>query len=78
VFLAFPMLGRSAQNAKPQLVFHRYGSIYFLTQVWQGSGKDGNELGTSKAERAIANQMAALPTPHNVELASVSFHPQVK
>jgi hypothetical protein len=78
MFSTSPTLGRSASDAKSKLVFNRYGSTYFLTQVWQGSGTDGNELWTSKAERAIANRMAALPTPHNVELASVPFHPQVK
>jgi hypothetical protein len=66
----------AAQNTK--LVFHRYGSTYFLRQVWQGGHQNGNELSLSKAERVIAHQMAALATPHNVELASVSFHPPVK
>jgi hypothetical protein len=72
-FLTSPTLSRSAENATPKLVFQRYGSTYFLTQVWQGSGHDGNALSRSKAERAIANQMAALPTRPNVELASVMF-----
>jgi hypothetical protein len=66
-------VNKPAQNAK--MVFHRYGDSYFLRQVWQGGGQNGNELSLSKAERVIAHQMAALATPHKVELASVSFHP---
>src|SRR3954453_1731428 len=31
---------KSAQNAK--IVFHRYGDTYFLRQVWQGGGQNGN------------------------------------
>jgi hypothetical protein len=76
LFMAPPQLTGSAQDTK--LVFHRYGSTYFLRQVWQGFGQSGNELSLSKTERVIARQMAALATPHKVELASVSFHPPVK
>jgi hypothetical protein len=78
LLLASPQLtAKSAQNTK--LVFHRYGSTYFLRQVWQGGfGQNGNALSPSKAEHAIASQTAALARPRNVELASVSFHPQVK
>jgi hypothetical protein len=77
LFLASPELTRSAQNTS--LTFHRYGSsTYFLSQVWQGGGQNGNRLPLSKAERVTARQMAALATPHTVELASVSFHPLVK
>jgi hypothetical protein len=62
----------SAQN--PKLVFHRYGSTYFLSQIWEGNGlRTGTQLMQSKAERVIAHQMAATRGPHNVELASVAF-----
>jgi hypothetical protein len=62
----------SAQNAK--MVFHRYGSTYFLSQIWSGSGQNtGSGLGPSKAERAMAHEMAAAGRPHNMELASVAF-----
>ncbi|HSU31726.1 MAG TPA: hypothetical protein VLJ11_10870 [Bryobacteraceae bacterium] len=67
------MQGNSGQNTK--LVFHRYGSTYFLSQVLGGFGQNGNVLYPSKAERVTARQMAALAKPRNVELASVSFSP---
>jgi hypothetical protein len=60
------------QGAK--LVFHRYGDTYFLSQVWTGSGlSTGSGIKPSKAERAMAHQMAAARSPHGVELASVAF-----
>jgi hypothetical protein len=77
LFSAAPALtSKSVKNT--ELVFNRYGTTYFLRQVWQGFGQNGNALPLSKAERVTASQMAALPIPHNVELASVSFHPRVK
>jgi hypothetical protein len=71
MFRASPTLGGSAQNA--QLVFNRYGSTYFLREVWQGFPGNGNALWLSEDERAIASQKAELATPQNVEVASVSF-----
>ena len=70
--LSIPVQANSGTNAK--LVFHRYGSIYFLSQVWPGNGLNtGSQFTPSKAERAIAHQMAAARRPHNMELASVAF-----
>jgi len=72
MFLANSVQASSAQNAK--MVFHRYGSTYFLSQIWSGSGQNtGSGLRPSKAERAIAHEMAAAGRPHNMELASVAF-----
>lgn len=77
VFLSDVVQAKSAQNSK--LVFHRYGSAYFLSQVWQGRGvESGVQLRQSKAERVIAHQTASLRKPENVELALLSFHPATK
>jgi hypothetical protein len=51
----------SARNTR--LVFHRYGGTYFLSQVWQGRGQNGDALPQSKAERVTARQGTALPIP---------------
>jgi hypothetical protein len=58
-----------------RLVFNRYGSTYFLSEVWQGFGSVGLQLGLSKAERIMAREMARAARPHNTELASVVFNP---
>lgn len=36
------------------LVFHRYGNIYYLSQIWRAGSSEGLELGKSKAEREMA------------------------
>jgi hypothetical protein len=58
------------------LVFNRYGSTYFLSEVWEGLGSDdGLRVVPSKAERMTAREMAAAARPHNTELALVVFNP---
>jgi hypothetical protein len=69
--LSISVQPNSGTDAK--LVFHRYGNTYFLSQVWSGGGSTGSEFAPSKAERAIARQMAAAGRPHNMELASIPF-----
>lgn len=43
---------KSSDNAK--LVFHRYGSRYFLSQVWTGGNNRGREMLPSAREKEIA------------------------
>jgi hypothetical protein len=67
-------LQSSSPNQKPTLVFHRYGSTYFLSEVWQGLDREGGRgLLPSKAERVKAREMATSAMPNSVELASVIF-----
>jgi hypothetical protein len=54
----------SANDSK--LVFHVYGSDYFLSQIWQADTTIGSELPTSRSER----QMARGATPARVEAAT--------
>jgi hypothetical protein len=55
--------GRESLEASEtsKLVFHRYGSQYFLAQVWSAGNSEGRELPRSRAEREVAsnNQPAA-------------------
>jgi hypothetical protein len=46
---------QSSKLTDPKLVFHRYGSSYFLTQVWNGNSDIGREVPKSKAEKEIAS-----------------------
>ena len=70
--LSVPTQTTSAQE--PRMIFHRYGSTYFLSQIWSGGGLNtGSEFAPSKAERAMARQMAAAGRPHSMELASIAF-----
>jgi hypothetical protein len=53
----------SSKPTDPKLVFHRYGSSYFLTQVWNGNSDIGREVPKSKAEKEIASASASNPRP---------------
>lgn len=41
-----------------KLIFHRYGSQYFLSQVWEQGTDSGRQVFMSKAEREIAKNTA--------------------
>jgi len=40
-----------------KLVFHRYGSTYFLSQIWMAGEATGRELNKSNGERAIQREL---------------------
>jgi hypothetical protein len=56
------------QNAKAyaRLVFHRYDNRYFLSEVWMSGDSVGRELRKSGQERAIARELAAIPSKGDV------------
>jgi hypothetical protein len=56
----------SARNDDTQarLVFHRYGSTYFLSQVWMGGETSGRELVKTKRERAAEREARAIASNH--------------
>jgi hypothetical protein len=37
----------------PRLVFHKYGTSYFLAQIWSGDGR-GRQLSESRQEKEVA------------------------
>jgi hypothetical protein len=49
-----------------KLVFRRYGSQYFLTEVWQAGESTARGLTKSKQQRAIERELAAIPARSNV------------
>lgn len=64
-----PVYGRDPQNHS-KLVFHRYGSQYFLAQVWIVGSSSGEELRQSTQERGIRRELAALrQKPQRIEIA---------
>ena len=56
--LAPESIERARSRAQEKLVFHRYGDIYFLAEVWVSRYADGNGLYTSSAERRVARELA--------------------
>lgn len=54
--LSAPRQRKDGQRSA-KLVFHRYGSTYFLSQVWMAGEATGRELSKSKQERAIEREL---------------------
>jgi hypothetical protein len=54
-------LSSSAQRRDKQLaaklVFHRYGSTYFLSQIWMAGEATGRELPKTRQERGIEREL---------------------
>ena len=46
-------------SAEAKLVFHRYGEIYFLSEVWTVGESSGRQLLKSSRERASERELAA-------------------
>jgi hypothetical protein len=43
-----------------KLVFHRYGSTYFLAQAWMSGDSTGCELSKTKQERALERELGKI------------------
>ena len=52
------------------LTFRRYGSTYFLAQVWTPGSAEGQEILKSKGERAAESEMAKNPSNNNLAKAA--------
>jgi hypothetical protein len=54
-----------------EIVFHRYGDSYFLSEVLTAGEETGRELAPSRAERQLRREMASNKTePETVALAA--------
>ncbi|HEY0380355.1 MAG TPA: hypothetical protein VGC87_25810 [Pyrinomonadaceae bacterium] len=51
-------VSENAATRRARLVFHRYGSTYFLAQVWAAGSSEGREMLKSKAERTAEVELA--------------------
>ncbi len=53
-----------------KLIFHRYGSQYFLTAILGGKGSQGMVIPTTSQEKELQVAHAAADSANNVEIAS--------
>ena len=55
-----PTFGIQVLTSKNEskLVFHRYGDLYFLEQIWTGGQQAGTLVPESRSERTIRQQLA--------------------
>jgi hypothetical protein len=62
---------------KGKLVFRRYGSTYFLTEVWRAGDPNGRELVKSSREKTAKQELAAnTSTERKYEIVEVMFEGQ--
>ena len=58
------ILSRSAERRGDKmiakLVFHRYGSTYFLAQAWMSGDSTGCEISKTKQERALERELGKI------------------
>jgi hypothetical protein len=59
----------NAPKNRAMLTFRRYGSTYFLAQVWTPGSAEGQEILKSKAERASESEMAKNSSNNNLAKA---------
>ena len=62
---------RSGSDKPAKLVFHQYGSTYFLSQVWMAGEATGRELSKSKQERAIQRELKVAANGRTYETVEV-------
>jgi len=66
---------RRDSDRAAKLVFHRYGSTYFLSQVWMAGETSGRELPRSAQERALQREVQKIAatklTYEVVEIAAI-------
>ena len=72
LFETEPVEARKALN-RGEIVFHRYGDSYFLSEVFAGGEQTGRELPESRQERSLRREMASngnRAKPETVALAA--------
>jgi hypothetical protein len=62
--LTSPVIAKDQQDKRAKLVFHRYGSTYFLSQVWLDGRSTGREFSRSKQERAAEAELKKIARYH--------------
>ena len=56
---AFTLTGKvhgKAPESSGRMVFHRYGDVYFLTEVWVAANSTGRKIFESRAEKEAAGR----------------------
>ena len=69
IFETEPVETRKIPNTS-EIVFHRYGDSYFLSEVLTGGDETGRELAPTRAERRLRSEMVSNKAePETVALA---------
>ena len=63
MLLTRPVRANETQQAT-RLVFHQYGDLYFLSEIWTPGDQTGRQLQTSERERALDKAVAEKRIDH--------------
>jgi hypothetical protein len=55
IFATHPVQGTPPESVS-KMVFHRYGSVYFLSAIWTAGNSTGRQLFSSQAEKEISQR----------------------
>lgn len=69
VVITTPVRANATQE-ESKLIFHRYGDLYFLTQVWTVGANVGREFSISSQERAADRELAKAMSKSKMEKKS--------
>ena len=59
IVLANITLGGGIEQGRARLVLRRYGSVYFLREVWMPGRNTGSQIPESRSERRLRHEVAA-------------------
>jgi hypothetical protein len=59
-----------ARSAKSKLVFHKYGSQYFLAEIWTQGSELGRQVPPSNREKELAKELASNLIDRRVEVVA--------
>jgi hypothetical protein len=62
--LSSPVMANGRQDMSAKLVFHRYGSTYYLSQVWAAGTNNGRQLAKTRQERAAESELKKIAAYH--------------
>lgn len=62
--LTSAVIANNQRDTTAKLVFHRYGSTYFLSQVWLDGRSTGREFAKSKQERGMELELKRIAKYH--------------
>ena len=63
MLLTRPVRANEAQE-ETRLVFHQYGDLYFLSEIWTAGDATGREIQTSDRERGLDKTVTAKRVDH--------------
>ena len=65
---------RGAKHNRGELIFHRYGETYFLSEVWGSGLETGRELPTSSQEKMLRREAATASNSVQPQTVAVAIY----